>query len=77
MPRAANGVAADQALGERAAVVRAGRADRQHVVAAAQHDDGLATGVPEQRCLADEIAYRDAGFQIGAGELGVVSTHAA
>ena len=39
--------------------------------------DGLAAGVPEQRRLAGEIAYRDAGLQIGAGELGVVSTHAA
>jgi hypothetical protein len=48
VPRAAHSVVPEQPLGERAAVVRAGRADRQHLGAAADEDDRLAAGVPSR-----------------------------
>ncbi len=48
MPRTAHLVAVDESLGERAAVVRAGRADREEIVAAADEEHSLAVGVTEQ-----------------------------
>src|SRR5262249_33891760 len=48
VPRTANFVAVDESLGERAAVVRASRADREELVAAANEEHGLAVGVTEQ-----------------------------
>ena len=48
VPRTAHLVAVDESLGERAAVVRAGRADREEIVAAADEEHSLAVGVTEQ-----------------------------
>ena len=48
MPGTAHGVADDRAFGERPAVVRAGRADREELVADAREQHRLAVRVPEQ-----------------------------
>ena len=77
MPRTADRVAREQPFGERAAVVGAGGADREHLVVAAQDHHRLAARVPQQRRLAHQVAFGDAGLEIGAGELRFVSTHAA
>ena len=76
MPRAADGVAAEQPLRERATVVGAGGADGKHFIAAANEDDRLAARMPEQGRVPGEIAFGDAGLQIGPGQLRFLSTHA-
>jgi hypothetical protein len=76
VPRAAHGVAAEQTFGQRPAVVRAGRADRQQFITAPEQQHRLAMRVAEQGGFPLQVTLGDSGFQIGAGELGVVSTHA-
>jgi len=49
VPWTAHVIAVDASLGERAAVVRAGGADREEIVAAAEQEHGIAVSVTEQR----------------------------
>src|SRR5262249_34877083 len=60
VPGAAHLVAVDGALGEGTTVVRAGRADREELVAAADEQDGLAVRVSEQRLALAHGARVDA-----------------
>ena len=75
VPRAADGVAHDGALGERTAVVRAGRAHGQHVAAAPNQQHGLAGRVPEQRRVRAERLFADPRREIRPGQLALVATH--
>ena len=76
VPRAADGVADDQPFGERAAVVRAGGAERHDlVVRPADEQHGLAARVPEQRRVGGEVAGRDPRFEVRPRELRFMSTH--
>src|SRR5690606_39533728 len=77
VPRAADRVTDHEALGERAAVVRARRADGEDAIAAPRQEHRLATGVAEERTsilhLAGLGAVRD---EIRTRELSCLSTHA-
>jgi len=54
VPRAAHAVAVDQPFGQRPAVVGAGRADREHVGAAARQQHRFAVRMTEQRAPVGE-----------------------
>ena len=69
VPGAAHRVADDRALGERAAVVRARRADGGEVVAEPHEEHGLTLGVAEQLLARTKTARVDAGAEIGTAQL--------
>src|ERR1022692_1192758 len=48
MPRAANRISHDEALGQRGTIVRAGGANREYLNAAANEENWLTARVPEQ-----------------------------
>jgi hypothetical protein len=76
MPRTAHGVADDQPLGQRAAVMRASGAERHDlVVRAADQQHGLAMRVPEQRRAGGEVAGGNPRLEIRTRELRFMSTH--
>ena len=73
MPRAANGVAVDQTLGERAAVVRARRADGEVLVANTGEQHALAIRVSEQLAARLQRRRVDSLSEIGTCELRLIT----
>jgi hypothetical protein len=68
MPRAADGFADGKALGQRAAVVRADRADGEEFSAPSRKKDRFAESVPEQHRPVGEFRERDSLREIGSVE---------
>src|SRR2546421_11904003 len=60
MPRAMNGVAVDEAFGQRTAVMRGRRADGEGPVASPDQDDRLAAGMTEHRLALGDLGQDDA-----------------
>ena len=75
MPRAAQGLADHQPLGERPRIVGAGRAHGEDVVTAPRQHHRLAAGVTQQQSSVGELAQRDALAQIRSLELSLRSAH--
>ncbi len=71
MPRAAQGPSDDQPFRERPAVVRAGRAGREHVVAAPHEHERLTPCMTEQRLAVLELRELDSFGEIRSRELRV------
>jgi hypothetical protein len=69
VPRAAQRLAGQQAVGERRAVVGAVRAEREDLFAAARQEHRLAVGVTLEQRAVRQLGERDAGREIGSGEL--------
>src|SRR5262249_9641800 len=69
VPGTAHLVAVDESLGERAAVVGAGRADREEIVAAADEEHGLAVRVTEQGLPVAHGARVHSGAKVRSDEL--------
>ena len=69
MPGAADGIAVDDAFGERAAVVRARRADREKIAADPREQDGLALRMTKKFAAVGDRRRVDARGQIGTSEL--------
>ena len=65
VPRAAHGVADDDALGERAVIVRAGRAHGEVLVATPREQHGLVVDVPQHHAAVRNVAGRDSALEIG------------
>jgi len=74
VPRAADGAVDHATLGQRAAVVCAGRPHGEDLLAVAHQQDRFAVGLTEQRSVRRDVFLRDAGRQIRTRELGF-STH--
>ena len=74
VPRAPDRAAGDQALGQRSAVVGAGRADRVDAGAVAHQHDGLVADPAEHRRAVAQLALGDALGQVRSGQLDV-TTH--
>src|ERR1700722_14604197 len=68
MERTAHGVADDEALAERAAVVRARGADREDLPARPREQDGLALRMPHQGLAFGELGDGDALREIGTAQ---------
>ena len=76
VPGAAQGIADDQALGERTSVVRALRARRVDGLPTADEDHRLPVGVTEHGDPLGELAHRHAGREIRSRQrLGVSCAH--
>ena len=75
MPGAPDRVADEQSFAERPAVVRAGRPQREQLVAAPYEQYRLAPGMPQQRPVRRQHVLGDTGGQIWTRELRFVSTH--
>ena len=69
VPRAAHGVADRQSLGERPAVVRAGRTDGEEFIAAARKQDRFLPDMSADHAAVGEVVERDALREIGTGRL--------
>ena len=76
MPGTANGIADDDALCQRPGVVRAGGADRQHLVAYPRQNDGFFADVPLQQIVVAKCRKRNSGCEVGAGLLVFMRRHA-
>src|SRR5262249_43099537 len=76
VPGTVDQVPGHQALRQRAAVVGAGGADRQHVVASPHQKYRLSARVPQHRRIGREVAFGDSGPEIGSGQLRLFSAHA-
>ena len=70
MPRTAHGVPDQQALGERAAVVRARRTDREHFIAAPSQQHRFALGVAQQHLAVFQVGGRNSVTQAWSRKLG-------
>ena len=75
VPGAAHAVPVDRALGQRAAVVAAGCADGEDLVALAHDQHGVVARVADDRFSVHELGERDARGQIWSTWLSLVSAH--
>lgn len=75
MPGAANGVLDEEPLGERAAVMRAGGADREHLLAASCQQHRLVADMAEQHGAVGELSEGDALGEIGPAWLRLSFAH--
>jgi hypothetical protein len=66
MPRAANFIAVDDSLGERAAIVRACRPNGEIFVSHTSEEHGFSERVAEKLFAGLDCIYRDAGSEVGA-----------
>src|SRR5581483_11417578 len=66
MPWTAHRIADHQALAERAAVVRTGRADREVLIAATRHEHRLASDVASLHRAIREVRRRNSHRQVGS-----------
>jgi len=69
MPGTANGIAHQQAFGERTAVVRARRAHRKYLLAAFGQEYGFTLGVAQQQTAVFELTCVDPLSQIRSSQL--------
>jgi hypothetical protein len=65
MPGATNRIVQDEALGERRSVVSADAADREHLIATACEQHGLATDVPGEHVTVLQLRRIDALLEVG------------
>ena len=65
VPRTADGIVDNDALGQRAAVMRAHGRNRQHVVAATHEQHGLLADMPRQRDPLGQFRKPNALCEIG------------
>src|SRR5262245_37094589 len=75
VPRTSYTAAIHQSLGEGAAVMRAGRADREDFIAAAREQHGFLANVPADHAAIGKIIERDAAREIGSFRLGLLGGH--
>ena len=69
VPGTAHGVADQQALGQRPAVVGARRADRQHLATAPHQQDGFVSDMPDHHLAIRQPIQRDALAEVRAVRL--------
>jgi len=72
VPGAAHGIADDQPLGERAAIVGAGRADGKKLAAAAREQHRLLPDMPAEHASVGNVVQRNALREIGPLRLGLL-----
>src|SRR5262249_43905371 len=65
----------DQSFGERAAVVRAGRADREQFVAAAREKHRVVAHMPAHHAAIGNVTERHAACEVRPFRLGLLSCH--
>ena len=65
MPRTPHGVVNEDALRQRPAVMRTGRADREELAAAACDQNGLVADMAGQHAAVRQLVDRDAQRQVG------------
>ena len=70
MPRAADGIADHEPVPQRAVVMRALRPDREHVLPAADEQDGFTAGMADELAAVGKVGKSDALGEIGAARLG-------
>src|SRR5262249_46120446 len=75
VPRTSHRVANHQSLGEGAAVMRAGCADREDFITAAREQHGVLANVPADHAAIGKIIERDAAREIGSFRLGLLGGH--
>src|SRR4249920_2330799 len=76
MPWAADGIANHEPVPQRAVVVRALRPDREHVIPAADEQDGFTAGMADELTAIGKVGEGDALDKIGAARLGCSFRHA-
>jgi hypothetical protein len=69
MPRTPDGVVDEQSLAERSRVMRARRADREHLSTLPHEKNRLAVRMADDHLAVFEVGERNAVRQIRAGEL--------
>src|SRR5258707_14183802 len=75
VPRTSHGVVDHQSLGERPAVVRAGRADREEFIAAAREEDWLLAHMSAEHASIGEVIERDSFREIGTRRIRLLCAH--
>ena len=75
MPGAAHGIVDEEPLGERPAVMRAGGADREHLLAASRQQHRLVADMTEQHGAIGELRECEALGEIGPARLRLSLTH--
>src|SRR5690348_15570293 len=75
MPRASYRVVDEEPLGERAAVMGTGRADREDLLAAACQQHRLLADMSEEQGAVDELRKRDPRREIRSARLRLSSAH--
>ena len=75
MPGAAHRVADDEPVGQRAVIVGAVGADREHLGAAAHEQHRLLADMAEQLAAVGQFARRNPQRQIGADRLSLIFSH--
>jgi hypothetical protein len=75
VPGTAHDIANDQSLSERAAVVRAGRANREQFIAATRQQHGLLAHMPAHHGAVAKISERNPAREIRSLRLGLLGSH--
>src|SRR5262245_51402932 len=75
VPGASHAVADNQSFGERAAVMRASRADRKKFVPAARKKHGVVAHMPAHHAAIGNVANGHAAREISPFRLGLLSRH--
>ena len=70
MPWAADGIANHEPVPQRAVVMRAVGRDREHVLPAADEQDGFTAGMADELAAVGKVGESDALGEIGAARLG-------